>query len=45
MKELKEMEQELYLKEQRVSYWEKFGFVPSFRELTNYVETGNGSVL
>lgn len=34
MKTLQELEQELVIKEQRVSYWEKFGILPSMNDLT-----------
>jgi len=33
MKTMQEAEQELLVKEQRVSYWEKFGIVPSMSDL------------
>lgn len=33
MKTMQEVEQELLVKEQRVSYWEKFGIVPSMSDL------------
>jgi hypothetical protein len=33
MKTMQEAEQELLVKEQRVSYWEKFGIVPSMSNL------------
>ena len=33
MKTMQEAEHELLVKEQRVSYWEKFGIVPSMNDL------------
>ena len=36
MKQLWEIKRELVLKEQRVSYWEKFGVVPSMSDLINF---------
>lgn len=33
MKTMQEAEQELWIKEQRVSYWERFGIVPSMSDL------------
>lgn len=33
MKTMQEAKQELWMKEQRVSYWERFGIVPSMSDL------------
>lgn len=33
MKTMQEAEQKLWIKEQRVSYWERFGIVPSMSDL------------
>lgn len=33
MKTMQEAKKELLIKEQRVSYWEKFGIVPSMKDL------------
>ena len=45
MKTIQEAEQELWIKEQRVSYWERFGVVPSISDLMffNDVDKGVGA--